>query len=135
MTTKTILVVDDEMHVSHVVSGKLRQAGLNVLCAADGEEALEIATRDGVDLVVTDFQMPVMSGLELCMRLKEYAGTAQVPVIMVSARGHLLTDEDLARTNIRAVMCKPFAPRHLVEKVQELLGAGGAASQAGARAA
>lgn len=118
---KTILVVDDEMHISHVVSLQMQQAGMRVLTACDGEEAYEVACRELPDLVVTDYQMPVMTGLELSWRLRETAETAEIPVLMVTARGHLLTEEDLARTSIKAVMSKPFSPRHLLEKVRELL--------------
>ncbi len=118
---KTILVVDDETHISHVVSLKFQQAGLRVLTACDGEEAYEVARRELPDLVVTDFQMPIMTGLELSWKLRETQETAEIPVLMVTARGHLLTEEDLARTSIRGVMSKPFSPRHLLEKVRELL--------------
>lgn len=118
---KTILVVDDEVHISHVVSLKLQQAGMRVLTASDGEEAYEVACRELPDLVVTDFQMPVLNGLELSCKLRETAATSEIPVLVVTARGHLLTEDDLARTSIKGVMCKPFSPRHLLEKVRELL--------------
>ncbi|MBC7835910.1 MAG: response regulator transcription factor [Phycisphaerales bacterium] len=134
MKPKLILVVDDETHISHVVSGKLRQAGMQVMCASDGEEAYELACASVPDLVITDFQMPLMSGLELSTKLRQNLATAHVPVMVVSARGHLITAEDKAQTNIRAVMCKPFGPRHLLERVHELLGLADA-GQAGARAA
>lgn len=129
----TILVVDDESHISHVVSLKLEQAGMRVVTAADGEEGFEAAVREHPDLVVTDFQMPVMTGLELSWKLREHPETASVPVLVVTARGHLLSDDDVARTNIKAVMCKPFSPRHLLEKVRELLGEPAGAAAPGAR--
>ena len=140
---QTILVVDDETHIAHVVSLKLEQSGLRVVTASDGEEGFEAAVRERPDLVVTDFQMPVMTGLELSWKLREHPATAHIPVLVVTARGHLLTDEDLARTNVKGVMCKPFSPRHLLEKVRELLGeaptagtlGGGPAGSAGAVAA
>ena len=135
MKPKLVLVVDDETHISHVVSGKLRQAGLQVMCASDGEEAYELACQSVPDLVITDFQMPLMSGLELSMKLRQNAPTSDVPVLVVSARGHLITADDKSRTNIRAVMCKPFGPRHLLEKVHELLGLAAEPGNAGARAA
>jgi CheY-like chemotaxis protein len=84
---KTILVVDDEVHISHVVSLKLQQAGLRVLTAGDGEEGYEVACRELPDLVVTDFQMPIMSGLELGCKLRETAATSEIPVLVVTARG------------------------------------------------
>lgn len=129
---QTILVVDDETHIAHVVSLKLEQAGFRVVTASDGEEGFEAAVRERPDLVVTDFQMPVMTGLELSWKLREHPVTAHVPVLVVTARGHLLTDEDLARTNVKGLMCKPFSPRHLLEKVRELLGEGAATGAGGA---
>lgn len=121
MQTRNVLVVDDEAHITHVVSMKLRQAGLGVRTAADGEEAFRLACDLRPDLVITDFQMPLVSGYELSMKLHQHPITAGVPVLMVTARGHLLTPDELARTNIKALLCKPFSPRELLKKVQEIL--------------
>ncbi len=122
MDAPTVLVVDDESHVTNVVSIKLRQAGLNVLIASDGEEAYQTACEQVPSLIVTDFQMPFMTGLELACRLRENPQLASVPVLMVTARGHLVSSDELARTNIKALMCKPFAPREMLERVLTLLG-------------
>ncbi len=116
-----VLVVDDESHIVHVVSMKLRNAGLEVLSAADGEEGYEKAIQYKPDLIITDYQMPVMTGLELCCKLREQESTAQTPVIMLTARGSGLSDEDLAQTNIRDVLTKPFSPREVLSKVQSLI--------------
>ncbi|MBX3358945.1 MAG: response regulator [Phycisphaeraceae bacterium] len=122
MNAPTVLVVDDESHVTNVVSLKLRQAGLNVLIANDGEEAYETACEQVPDLIVTDFQMPYMSGLELAYRLRENPRLAAVPVLMVTARGHLVSEDERARTNIKSIMCKPFAPREMLDRVMAILG-------------
>jgi CheY-like chemotaxis protein len=71
MTGKTILVADDESHILSVVSLKLRNAGYRVLTAADGQEALDVALHERPDLLITDYHMPQLSGLELCRRLKQ----------------------------------------------------------------
>jgi two-component system, OmpR family, alkaline phosphatase synthesis response regulator PhoP len=119
---KRILVVDDESHIVNVVSLKLRNAGFEVLTAADGEEALELALHSELNLVITDFQMPFMTGLELCQRLREDPHTAELPVLMLTARGFSLNPEDLNRTNIMGVLSKPFSPRQVLTKVHELVG-------------
>jgi two-component system alkaline phosphatase synthesis response regulator PhoP len=119
--THRILVVDDEAHILQVLSLKLRNAGYEVLTAVDGEEALELALRQSPDLVITDFQMPYMTGLELCKAMSQRAGTAGIPVLMLTARGYALDDGDLALGNIRDVLSKPFSPRAVVEKVQRVL--------------
>ena len=116
-----ILVVDDETHITHVVSLKLRNAGYDVTTAADGEEALERALSENPRLVITDLQMPYMSGLELCIKLREHSLTRNTPVIMLTARGHALDETELAKTNIREVMAKPFSPRQILESVEAML--------------
>lgn len=116
-----VLVVDDEAHILQVLSLKLRNAGYEVITAVDGEEALEYATRQSPDIIITDFQMPYMTGLELCRALAGNPATAAIPVLMLTARGHALDSEDLALGNIRDVLSKPFSPRAVVEQIQRLL--------------
>src|SRR5205085_6734009 len=97
---KKILVCDDEPHILHVVSTKLRKAGYDVMTAEDGSEALELARACPPDLIVTDCRMPMLSGLELCVRLKSEPATADVPALMLSARGFDLSAADIRGTNI-----------------------------------
>src|SRR5438105_43044 len=121
---KTILVCDDEPHILHVVSTKLRNAGFEVMTAEDGQEALDLARAHPPHLVVTDCQMPQLSGLELSVRLKAAPATADVPALMLSALGFDLSAADLQGTNIKAILPKPFSPRDLLAKVQQHLNAG-----------
>ena len=131
MSAKRILVADDEAHILQVVSLKLRKAGFEVLTAQDGEEALEVAIQELPDLIITDLQMPYMSGVELCAALKERPATAGIPAIMLTARGYALAEDDLGRTNIKTVMSKPFSPRQVLERACELLGVDGGAGAGG----
>lgn len=117
-----ILIVDDESHILHVVSLKLRNAGYAIVTAEDGEEGVAAALEHQPDLIISDYQMPYMSGLELCTTLKRHQATCQTPVIMVTARGFSLTTEQIERTNITAVVSKPFSPREILARVHELLG-------------
>jgi two-component system, OmpR family, alkaline phosphatase synthesis response regulator PhoP len=121
---KHILIIDDEAHIVQVLSLKLRNAGYEITTAVDGEEGLEIATRmtPPPDLIITDFQMPYMTGLELCRALATDRTTAHIPVIMLTARGYALEEADLAIGNIKDVLSKPFSPRAIVEQVQRMLG-------------
>jgi len=123
-----ILVVDDESHIVHVVSLKLRNAGYEVITAQDGEEGFEVAVGENPDLIITDFQMPFLTGLELCIKLKEHEVTGQTPALMLTARGFSLTDEDISRTNIAGVLSKPFSPREVLGRVQELIETGAEAA-------
>ncbi|MHC5022335.1 MAG: response regulator [Planctomycetota bacterium] len=128
-----ILVVDDEAHILQVLSLKLRNAGYDVVTAADGEEALEMAVKDPPHLVITDFQMPFMTGLELCQALAADNATAGIPVIMLTARGYALDDADLAIGNIKDVLSKPFSPRAIVQQVRDILAGSGDDADAGGR--
>ena len=115
-----ILVVDDETHILHVVSLKLRNAGYDVITAEDGEEALELAKRQQPDLIITDYQMPFMTGVELCEKLLNDPATRGIPAILLTARGFYLPSDRLAQTNIRDVMTKPFSPREIAGRVRWL---------------
>ena len=121
--TQKVLVVDDEVHILHVVSLKLRNAGYAVITAQDGKEALEIAQIELPDLIITDFQMPNLSGLELCQRLKQHPATKEIPAIMLTARGFALEESTIASTGIKCCLHKPFSPRQILYEVEEILGA------------
>jgi DNA-binding response OmpR family regulator len=122
MSEKTILVADDETHILNVVSLKLRNAGFRVLTAHDGQEALDVALAERPDLLITDFHMPQLSGLELCRRLKQDAATCAMPKIMLTARGYHLEPQDTEESGILRMLSKPFSPRHLLATVHEVLG-------------
>jgi CheY-like chemotaxis protein len=118
---RTILVADDESHILHVVSLKLRNAGFRVLTAADGQEGLELAQQELPDLIITDYHMPQLSGLELCSRLKQDEKTRAIPAIMLTARGYHLEPADTEQSGILRMLSKPFSPRQLLATVNEVL--------------
>ena len=119
---KKILVADDESHILNVVSLKLRNAGFRVLTAHDGQEALDLALAELPDLLITDYHMPQLSGLELCRRLKQDAKTQGIPKIMLTARGYHLEPQDTEESGILKMLSKPFSPRNLLATVNEVLG-------------
>ncbi len=128
-----ILVVDDEAHIVMVVALKLRNAGFEVDTAHDGDEALAIlqhnaAENKSTDLLVTDLQMPVMTGLALTRAMADDPRLASIPVIMLTARGHLLREGEAATANISRVIHKPFSPKGLLLEVERLLNARGKAA-------
>ncbi len=122
MAIKTILVADDESHILHVVSLKLTNAGFNVVTACDGQEALELAMAERPDLLITDYHMPQLSGLELCQRLRQDPATSGIPTIMLTARGYTLDPQDTEQSGILRMLSKPFSPRQLLATVNEMLG-------------
>lgn len=122
-----IVVADDEAHIRHIVSTKLQNAGFEVLPAADGEEALELCLAERPALLITDYQMPVLTGLELVQRLRQDERTRDLPVVLLTARGSDLEPSE-ADTGIAVFMSKPFSPRELLERVRGLIAAPAPAS-------
>lgn len=119
---KTVLVVDDEAHIRHVVALKFRNAGFEVLMGADGEEGLALAREHHPDVIIVDLQMPFMNGVEMCTELARDEATSAIPAIMLTARGFGLTKEDTEQTIIKKMISKPFGPRQLLETATELIG-------------
>ncbi|MBT3202535.1 MAG: response regulator [Phycisphaerales bacterium] len=120
--SKRIVVADDEAHILHVVSMKLRNAGYEVQTAEDGEEALELCLADPPAMLITDYQMPYMTGLELCNALRQSEKTKNIPAMMLTARGFDIEPPEMIESGIATVLPKPFSPREVLSKVVELIG-------------
>lgn len=121
MTDRKVLVVDDEIHIVQVVAIKLRNNGFEVVTAENGAEALELVRSQHPDMVITDYQMPVMTGVELIENLRSDAEFVELPVIMLTARGFAIEDDKKARLNVAACLSKPFSPREVLQCVQDVL--------------
>jgi two-component system, OmpR family, alkaline phosphatase synthesis response regulator PhoP len=121
MTGKKVLVVDDEIHIVHVVAIKLRNNGYEVLTANNGAEAYELACSENPDIIVTDFQMPVLSGIELVQKLRENGQTKDIPVVMLTARSFAISKEQQESMKISACLSKPFSPRELLGNIEDIL--------------
>lgn len=116
-----ILLADDEAHVLHILARRLETEGYRLSTAGNGAEALEAVRLDRPDLIITDLQMPVMTGLELAMALADDPATAAIPLIMLTGRGYTVDAETLARTNVRELRAKPFSARSVVALVGDIL--------------
>ena len=121
MTDRKILVVDDEIHIVQVIAIKLRNNGFEVLTAENGVQALDIAKTQKPDLVITDYQMPVMTGLEFIEKLRQVADAAETPVIMLTARGFAIDEDRKNKLNIASLLSKPFSPREVLRCVEDVL--------------
>jgi CheY-like chemotaxis protein len=123
MTRQIIVVVDDEPHIRHIIGRKLEGAGYEVHTAADGDEGLELVRNLRPCLLVTDLQMPGMSGLELSAACRENPRTRRIPIILVT--GSVITTTDIrAKSEVLGNICcisKPFSPRKLLQKARELV--------------
>ena len=123
--SKKILLCDDEVHILRAAEFKFRRAGYEVLCASNGEDAWELIQRHIPDVVVTDCQMPRLSGLSLAERIQGSPATAHIPVIMLTGKGFELSSQELKEHyGIRLLLGKPFSPRELFQHVEAVLGLG-----------
>ncbi|QDV78896.1 response regulator [Botrimarina mediterranea] len=123
-TTKSVLVAEDNAALRRVIGFALKGCGFQTTAAADGAEAWEIARAQTFDLIVSDQQMPNMTGLELIEQLRTSATNAKTPVILLTAKGLELEIESLReRYGVSAMLHKPFSPSQLGSLAEELVGA------------
>ena len=114
----TVLVVDDEANIRDLVSLYLTAAGFSVVCACDGDEALEHVRGGDVQLVVLDIMLPGMSGAEVCSAIREFS---RVPIVMLTAREGALDKVALLEAGADDYVVKPFSPPELVARVRAVL--------------
>ena len=116
--THRIVLVDDELHIRRAAEFKLKKQ-FDVSCAEDGQEAWEMILKDRPDVLITDLQMPRMNGLELIERIRANGATADLPVILLTAKGFELAHEAVFDTlKVFQLVSKPFSPRELCKSVQ-----------------
>ncbi|HVN89066.1 MAG TPA: response regulator transcription factor [Candidatus Binataceae bacterium] len=116
-----ILIVEDEADIRELLRYSLTQEGFAVEEAADGAEALDRITRRAPDLVLLDLMLPRMSGLELCRRLRANVETAQIPVIVVTAKSAEVDRVLGLEMGADDYVVKPFSPREVVARVKAML--------------
>lgn len=115
----TIVVVDDEAPLADIMASELEDEGYTILQAHDGLAALELVQRTGADLLITDFLMPGMTGLELARAIRSQDQFADLPIILVSGANGAVgrNHPDL----FNAVLDRPYPAKRLVEQVEAVL--------------
>ncbi|WP_417596596.1 phosphate regulon transcriptional regulator PhoB [Novosphingobium aquae] len=117
----SVLIVEDDPALSELIVWHFANEGCKVRVTADGEEALELVREDIPDLIVLDWMIENVPGIEVCRQLRKAKETATVPVIMLTARGE---EEDRIRglkTGADDYVTKPFSPRELLARAEALL--------------
>jgi CheY-like chemotaxis protein len=119
---KRVLIAEDDPALSLVIRFYLGKAGFELLVARNGREAWDVARKCHCDLVVTDEQMPEMTGTQLCQRLRNDPYYVDIPIVMVTVKA-LETDVDQICETLRvsAVVPKPFSPKRLLGIVEDCL--------------
>jgi DNA-binding response OmpR family regulator len=116
-----VLVADDEEDIRALVAFRLDRAGYDVITAADGEEALTLATTRLPDLIVLDMMMPKANGLEVTRSLRGLDATKDIPVILLTARAQEADVASGFEAGVDDYVKKPFSPKDLQLRVQALL--------------
>ena len=122
MSKGRILVVDDEFYIVHILYFSLGMEGYEVITALDGEQALEKLKTEKPDLIVLDIMMPKLDGYEVCKAIKSSPETRHIPVILLSAKGRNVDQKLGFDVGADDYITKPFSPRKLVERINQLLG-------------
>ena len=113
-----ILLVEDEAAQREVISYNLSASGFRVAEARDGEEAMQLVAEDPPDLIILDWMMPHLSGIEVCRRLKARAETREIPIIMLSARTEELDRVRGLETGADDYVIKPYSVAELMARVR-----------------
>ena len=116
-----ILVVEDDDDIRDYLVLRLERLGHDVVAAADGQSGLELAERRRPDLVVTDWNMPRLTGIELCTALREQPDASDVPILVITARSSETAEAEALAAGANDLMLKPFIPVELVRRVSALL--------------
>ena len=121
MSKGSILLAEDDRALSELLVYHLEREGFDVHTTRDGEEALVMVREKTPDLVLLDWMMESLSGLEVCRRLRRMPETANIPIIMLTARGEEADRIRGLETGADDYVTKPFSPRELIARVGAVL--------------
>ncbi|MBS0460924.1 MAG: phosphate regulon transcriptional regulator PhoB [Proteobacteria bacterium] len=118
---RRILIVEDEASIRDMVAFALRKADMLAVPAADAQQALVAIADAPPDLILLDWMLPGMSGLELARRLRGQKETAEVPIIMLTARGEEIDRVNGLEAGVDDYVVKPFSTRELIARIKAVL--------------
>jgi two-component system alkaline phosphatase synthesis response regulator PhoP len=118
---KKILIADDEPDMITILEFRLKKKGYEILIAANGAEALAKARAIVPDLVILDYRMPILNGLEVCQQLQTDPQTKNIPVLLLTASVQNSMKIDYTSLGIRQYIVKPFEPEILLAAVEEYI--------------
>lgn len=119
--TAHILLIEDDPSITELIRYNLEQKGYKVRCESDGEEGLSCAKDHVPDLILLDWMLPNLSGIEICSQLRRHKNTKNIPIIMLTARSE---ETDRIRgldTGADDYVTKPFSPQELIARINALL--------------
>ncbi|MCG7990161.1 MAG: response regulator [Candidatus Thiodiazotropha lotti] len=119
--SKKILIVDDEPNIVFSVEFLMKRSGYEVSTAVDGEQAIQSLAEEVPDLMILDVMMPRKNGFEVCAEVRNDQRFADLPILMLSAKGRDAEIKKGLSLGADAYITKPFSTYELVEKVDQLL--------------
>ena len=117
----TILIVDDLKSQLDLMANYLTQAGYSIITATNGKDAIAITTEKKPDVIVTDWMMPQMGGLDICRKLQKNPETANIPIIACTAKNRDVDRMWAFKQGIKAYVTKPCTKEELVSAVQKAI--------------
>lgn len=119
---RKVLIADDEHNIRHILDFSLHAEGFDVVSAENGEDAFTLAVNELPDIIILDVMMPGRGGIETCKVLKDDERTADIPVILLTAKS-TREDRDMGKAaGADGYITKPFSPQNVIDSVQSLLG-------------
>ncbi len=117
-----VLVVDDEPFILMMIEDKLKTAKIDVVTVRESRRALEHIRKERPDVVILDWMMPGLSGIDLCRLIKADPDIRDIPIFMLTAKGQDADEEKGMQCGVSRYITKPFSPKSLLEMVQETVG-------------
>jgi DNA-binding response OmpR family regulator len=118
---QTILIADDEESIRRLIEATLESPDRRLLLAVNGTSAFDLGCRELPDLIVLDWMMPGMTGIEVVDKLRQVNATADIPIILLTAMGEEKDRVKGLATGALAYLVKPFSPLQLLRLVQQVL--------------
>lgn len=121
--TKKVIVVDDSSVMRQIIKNNLKQLGFeqsNLVDAEDGEQALKKISEDPIDLVISDWNMPKMTGIEFLRAVRSDGGLKELPFLMVTSEADKEKIMEAVQAGVNQYIVKPFNATQLEEKIKEI---------------
>lgn len=119
--TKRILIADDEPDILKVITFRLTKLGYEIILAVNGQEAIEFAQRHKPDLILLDYRMPILDGLEACRKIKENEATKKIPIIFMTASSASIDMSNVKKVFGDDFIKKPFEAEDLLDKIKKFI--------------
>jgi len=119
---KKVIVIDDEPFILMMIADKLKTARIDVITLRESKNALTIIKNEKPSLIILDWMMPELSGIDLCNMIKNDPEIAKIPVFMLTAKGQDADEQLGLQCGVERYITKPFSPKSLLEMVKESIG-------------